>query len=112
MRLERIDYMNNIGMNDITIGFDAVGAEDYLNNLNNMLINQTKEKLDDLSGIEGALQSGWQGVSQENFMANLRTAEKKVSATLDELEGVLRSQFNSISSVWQEQDVDMIPLDE
>ena len=51
-------------------------------------------------------------MSQENFMANLRTAERKVCATLDELEGVIRTQFNNISSVWQEQDVDMIPLDE
>lgn len=104
--------MNNIGMNEVTIGFDAVGAEDYLNNLNNLLIQQTKEKLDDLSGIEGALQSGWQGVSQENFMINLRSATSKVQATLDELEGALRSQFAQISSVWQEQDVDMVPLDD
>lgn len=98
-------------MNDITIGFDASGAEDYLVNLNNLLIQKTKEKLDDLSGIEGALQSGWQGVSQENFMLNLKSAEQKVQATLDELEGALRTQFSSISSAWQEQDVDMIPLD-
>lgn len=104
--------MNNIGMNEVTIGFDAVGAEDYLNNLNNLLINQTKEKLDDLSGIEGALQSGWQGTSQENFLTNLRTAEQKVQATLDELESALRSQFAEISKVWQEQDVDMVPLDD
>lgn len=104
--------MNNIGMNDVTIGFDAAGAEDYLNNLNNLLINQTKEKLDDLNGIEGALQSGWQGTAQENFMANLKTASQKVQRTLDELEEALRSQFAEISSAWQEQDVDMVPLDE
>lgn len=104
--------MNNIGMNEVTIGFDATGAEDYLTNLNNLLINQTKEKLDDLSGIEGALQSGWQGNSQENFMANLRSAERKVQTTLDELESALRSQFSQISSAWQEQDVEMVPLDD
>lgn len=104
--------MNNIGMNDVTIGFDAAGAEDYLTNLNNLLINQTKEKLEDLNGIEGALQSGWQGTAQENFMANLKTAEQKVQKTLDELEAALRSQFAEISSAWQEQDVDMVPLDE
>ena len=75
--------MNNINMNDITIGFDAVGAEDYLVNLNNLLIQKTKEKLDDISGIEMALQSGWQGVSEENFMANFKTAELKGQATLD-----------------------------
>ena len=104
--------MNNIGMNDVSIGFDAAGAEDYLNNLNNLLINQTKEKLDDLNGIEGALQSGWQGTAQENFMANLRSAERKVQSTLDELESALRGQFSQISNVWQEQDVDMVPLDD
>lgn len=104
--------MNNIGMSEVTIGFDAAGAEDYLSNLNNLLINQTKEKLDDLSGIEGALQSGWQGTSQENFLANLRSAERKVQTTLDELESALKSQFAQISSVWQEQDVDMVPLDD
>ena len=99
-------------MSEVTIGFDAAGAEDYLSNLNNLLINQTKEKLDDLSGIEGALQSGWQGTSQENFLANLRSAERKVQMTLDELESALKSQFAQISSVWQEQDVDMVPLDD
>lgn len=98
-------------MNDITIGFDASGAEDYLVSLNNLLIQQTKEKLDDLSGIEGAIKSGWQGVSQENFMSNLKSAEQKVQATLDELESALRSQFAQISSAWQDQDVEMVPLD-
>ena len=100
-----------MNINDITIGFDAVGAEDYLINLNNLLIQKTKEKLDDLSGIEGALKSGWQGESQENFMLNLKSAEQKVQATLDDLESTLKSQFASISNAWQEQDVDMIPLD-
>jgi len=100
-----------MNMNDITIGFDASGAEDYLVSLNNLLIQQTKEKLDDLSGIEGAIKSGWQGVSQENFMSNLKSAEQKVQATLDELESALRSQFAQISSAWQDQDVEMVPLD-
>lgn len=104
--------MNNIGINDVTIGFDAMGAEDYLNNLNNLLISQTKEKLNDLNGIEGALQSGWQGTAQENFMTNLRASVGKVQSTLDELEGTIRNQFSSISNVWQEQDVDMVPLDD
>lgn len=104
--------MNNIGINDVTIGFDASAAADYLSNLNNLLVNQTKEKLDDLGGIEAALQNGWQGVSQENFMANLVSAKNKVESTLDELELTLKSQFASISEAWQEQDVDMVPLDD
>lgn len=104
--------MNNVSMNDVTIGFDASGAEDYLSNLNNILINETKEKLDDLNGIEGALKSGWQGTACENFMTNLRSAEKKVQTTLDELETALRSQFSQISSAWQEQDSEMVPLDD
>lgn len=103
--------MNNIGINDVTIGFDVTGAEEYLNNLNEILINQTKEKLNDLSGIEGALQSGWQGTSQENFVSNLRTATQKVQATMDELEQALRTQFASISESWQQQDMEMVPLD-
>ena len=103
--------MNNIGINDVTVGFDVTGAEEYLNNLNELLINQTKEKLNDLSGIEGALQSGWQGVSQENFMTNLRGSVEKVEATMDELDQALRTQFASISEAWQQQDMDMGPLD-
>jgi len=103
--------MNNIGINDVTIGFDVTGAEDYLNNLNELLVNQTKEKLNDLNGIEGALQSGWQGKSQENFMSNLRSSVEKVEATMDELERALKTQFASISEAWQQQDMDMVPLD-
>ena len=103
--------MNNIGINDVTVGFDVNGAEEYLNNLNELLINQTKEKLNDLSGIEGALQSGWQGVSQENFMTNLKGSVEKVEATMDELDQALRTQFASISEAWQQQDMDMVPLD-
>ena len=103
--------MNNIGINDVTIGFDVNAAEDYLNNLNEVLVNQTKEKLEDLSGIEGALQSGWQGTSEENFMANLKNSTQKVEATMDELEQALRSQFAAISDAWQEQDMEMVPLD-
>ena len=47
--------MNNIGINDVTIGFDVTGAEDYLNNLNELLVNQTKEKLNDLNGMAGKI---------------------------------------------------------
>ena len=103
--------MNNIGINDVTVGFDVTGAEEYLNNLNELLVHQTKEKLNDLSGIEGALQSGWQGKSEENFVSNLRGAVEKVEATMDELEQALRTQFASISEAWQQQDVNMVPLD-
>ena len=44
-------------------------------------------------------------------MNNLKSAEQKVQATLDELESALRSQFAQISSAWQDQDVEMVPLD-
>lgn len=103
--------MNNIGINDVTIGFDVDAAEEYLNNLNEVLINQTKEKLSDIAGIKGALEAGWQGTSEENFVKNLEGSIAKVSMTMDELEQALKGQFAAISESWQEQDAQMVPLD-
>ena len=103
--------MNNIGINDVTIGFDFNAAEEYMNNLNEVLINQTKEKLGDIAGIKGALEAGWQGTSEENFVKNLEGSIAKVSMTMSELEQALRGQFAAISESWQEQDAEMVPLD-
>ena len=44
-------------------------------------------------------------------MSNLRSSVEKVEATMDELERALKTQFASISEAWQQQDMDMVPLD-
>ena len=103
--------MNNIGINDVTVGFDVNAADEYLHNLNEVLINQTKEKLSDIAGIKGALEAGWQGTSEENFVTNLESSITKIQTTMDELDKALRGQFSAIAESWAEQDEQMVPLD-
>lgn len=100
-----------IGINDVTIGYSTTGAQAYLVDLNAKAITETKEMLADIQGIKSALEKGWIGQAELNFVANLQKAVTNVQSTLDQLKTTLDTQFAQIEETWAEQDKNIVPLD-
>lgn len=102
---------NNIGIGDITIGYSVTGAQTYLTDLNAKAITETKEKLGDIESVRVALERGWIGQAQLNYVANLQKSIITVQNTLDTLKETLDTQFANLEETWREQDKNIVPLD-
>lgn len=96
---------------DMSHGFSQDGAETYLAELNAKAITETKNILGDTAEIQKALEAGWQGQAQINFMQNFNTAVIRIQAALDNCSNALHSEFSQITNAWIEQDSKMIDLD-
>lgn len=103
--------MADLGIGDLTIGYSFSGAVEYVNMLNAKAITETKEKLDDTSGIETALAKGWSGNAHLNFITNLNNSVKETQGILDSLKRAFDSQFAQIEENIVEQDKNMISID-
>ena len=95
---------------DVNIGYSQSGATDYANDIHQEAIVETKRLLGDVESIRTALEEGWQGQAELNFMTNLQGAVKEVQNALDELDEKLTTEFNEIESAWVEQDAEMVPV--
>lgn len=100
-----------IGIGDVTIGYSTTGAQAYLTDLNAKAITETKEKLSDITEITNALERGWIGQAELNFVSNLQKAITEIQGTLDQLKTTLDTQFAQIEETWAEQDKNIVPLD-
>ena len=102
---------NGLTINDVTIGYSTTGAQAYLTDLNAKAITETKEKLADISGVTTALEKGWIGQAELNFVANLQKSIGQIQNTLDQLKQTLDTQFAQIEETWKDQDANIVPLD-
>ncbi len=95
---------------DMSHGFSQEGAEAYLAELNAKAITETKNILGDTAEIQKALEAGWQGQAQINFMQNFNESVVKIQEALDNCSQALNSEFSQITNAWIEQDSKMIDL--
>lgn len=102
--------MNGISIGDITTGYSFSGAVEYVERLNAEAIVKTKEAVANIDGIRAALEKGWSGQAELNFIANLEKSTMAVQGVLDSLKRTLDSQFAQLEQNMVEQDNNMIPL--
>lgn len=100
-----------LGIGDVTQGYSRTGAESYKNDLNAKVITETCNKLRETNGIKTALEAGWQGQAELNFVTNLDNAVETTAKGIEELKSVLDGQFAAIEEAWANQDNEMVPLD-
>lgn len=99
-----------IGIGDLTHGYSVTGAQTYISDLNAKAITETKEILADISGITNALEKGWVGQAQLNYVSNLQKAVGNIQSSLDTLKTTLDTQFAQIEETWAEQDKNIVEL--
>lgn len=99
-----------MNINDLDIGYSALGAIDYVNDLNAIAITQTKDQLREINGIRTATEKGWSGQAQINFMTNLEKSEFEMELALEKVKNIFDKQFASIEENINESDNKMVEL--
>lgn len=101
----------SLGIGEINKGYSRVGAEDYKQELNTKAITETCALLRDIDGIRNALEKGWQGQAELNFMSNLQKAVTDTCEGIESLKEALDGEFDALEETWANQDNEMVPLE-
>lgn len=100
-----------LGIGEVTQGYSRSGAEAYLSDLNKKAIDETAKLVRDISSIRTAIEAGWQGQAELNFMTNLENAADITAQGLEEMKATLEGQFALIEEAWANQDNQMVEVE-
>lgn len=82
---------------ELTVGYSATGAEEYLQNLNAELITGTKSLIrDKFSNVKTALEAGWVGNAEVSFVNNMYKASEELCETLDSLRDAIDGMLGAV----------------
>ena len=97
-----------IGISELTIGIDRNGMETYKDSLKAELLVSTRQRIEDITAIESAINQGWQGVSKDKFMDKFKTLRERVSDDLEREYKDLEYRLDELVSNYFQQDKKMI----
>ena len=82
---------------ELIVGYSATGAEEYLQNLNAELITGTKSLIrDKFSNVKTALEAGWVGNAEVNFVTKFNKASEDLCDTLDSLKKAIDGMLGAV----------------
>lgn len=94
-----------------SFGVDFMGMENYIQDLNTIVLSECARALDNTAEIEAAIRKGWQGEAPEIFIKNLRKAKNNMITTLSELQKAFDTELRGIKSAIIDMDANMISED-
>ncbi len=97
-----------VGIGDLTIGINAQGMQEYKDQLQTELLINTKEKLEDVVGIQTAIDAGWQGEARDHFLEALEKTIKTIEEDLEKEYKDLEARFEELESNYFGQDRKMM----
>lgn len=101
-----------VSIDTVTTGISRQGVENFRQQIHQEAIVETKRLLGEIDGITSALEAGWQGVAEENFVRNLQNMVKKTQDALDILDEALTSEFSQIVNAMVTADEEMVAVEE
>jgi len=101
-----------ISIDTVTKGISRTGAEKFKQQIHQEAIEETKEELGKIDGITSALEAGWQGQAELNFVKNLQTNIQKTKTVLDQLDQALSAEFDAIADAMYTADEQMVQIEE
>ncbi len=101
----------SLGISEVTFGYSRMGSEEYKQELNTKAITETCALLKDIDGIRNALEKGWQGQAELNFMSNLQKGVNETCEGIQSLKESLDEFFANIEENVANQDNEMVPLE-
>ena len=75
---------------DMTQGVSKAGMQTYIDSLKISLLDEVKNKLEDVSAIQTAVDAGWQGKSRDKFF-------EMFEKSINEIENDLKDEFNDLN---------------
>lgn len=99
---------DNLGIGDATIGISRKGLENYRQELQFSVINDTKDELRDYEGIVTTIGTAWNGTAAQKFVDNFHTSTEKACDALDEISKAIDALFETLKNSMIKQDEEMI----
>ena len=98
--------MPSIG--ELNYGYDAGGVDAYLEEIKAKVLTEVAAQLEDTSAIESACNENWEGIANENFLANLKTDVAHVKEQYQVLYNVLNGEIQSVHAAMANKDESLI----
>ena len=94
---------------EMTVGYSITGAEEYVQNLNAQMITGTKSIVrDKLLDVKTALEAGWVGNSEINFMNRLSQSADELCQSLDAMEEAIHDMMSAIEEEMSNRDKNIV----
>lgn len=95
----------------VTIGVNSDTINAYLQKIRADVIDSAKSKLSSSQEeLFNTFKANWQGVSRDNFIANMEAATTSVQNSLEEHYNTLQAKVYAIHNAWIQQDEEMVTL--
>lgn len=89
-------------------GVNIIGMNEYIQDINSIVLNQVSTALRATEEIEAAVRNGWHGNAPEQFIANLNKAKEKMIETLRQLEKTFEVELKGIQSAVLDMDANLV----
>lgn len=89
-------------------GVNIVGINQYIEDINSIVLTQVAPTLKDTSKVKEAVDAGWVGKSADTFKANLDKAAETMVDNLKKLEKAFEKELNGIQSQMLELDANLV----
>lgn len=99
---------DNMNIADATIGISRTGIEDYRQELQFSVINDTKEELRNYKDIVDVISTSWNGAAAQKFINNLDKSIEMGCGALDEISKAIDALFLTVKNSMIKQDEQMI----
>jgi uncharacterized protein YukE len=100
-----------MSMGTMTVGVSASGMENYREELKSVVLIDTSTLIDDVSGIESALNAGWQGASKDAFLQKFAQHREALKGELAAEYQDLENRLEELQSFFFNQDQKMIDME-
>lgn len=98
----------NVDIGSMTMGVSASGMSGYRDQLKLSILVETKEKLQDVTGIQSSIDAGWQGESRDRFLEDFGV---QIETIMDDLEAEyfdLEARLDELEDNYFKQDENMV----
>lgn len=98
----------NVGIDGLTMGVSTQGMQQYREDLRMELLEQTKEKLEDVGEIQTAVDAGWQGEARDKFLIDFGEAIRSIEEDLVKEYNDLDNRLQELEQNYFTQDKNMM----
>ena len=99
---------DNLDISSATMGISRTGLENYRQELQFNVINETKDALRDYKDVVDVIGTAWNGAAAQKFVNNFHSSTESACAALDEISKAIDALFAAINNSMIKQDEEMV----
>jgi len=99
---------DNLDLGSATVGISRKGLENYRQELQFKVINDTQKELRNYKDIVDVISTSWNGTAAQKFVNNFHNSTESACAALDEVSKAIDALFEAVKNSMIKQDEEMI----